>query len=124
MGTRPALPDASNYVEQLRASPDSDETLRLLRLVLTQGDISKATGASMRQVRNWDRVGPIRRRQRFEDRIGYLAEVVATLAEDHSPAGIRQWLRAFNRNLTGRPIEEIADDPEGRVLWVAQHTVV
>lgn len=109
--------------DDLRRSVDTQDLLLLLRqrAGLTQDAIAKATGASLRSVRNWEH-HDIRLRQRNDDRLRYVAEIVATLATTLTPRGITQWLHARNRTLASRrPIDLIPTDTTDQVLAAAHH---
>lgn len=109
--------------DDLRRSVDTQDLLLLLRhrAGLTQDAIAKATGASLRSVRNWEH-HDIRLRQRNDDRLRYVAEIVATLATTLTPRGISQWLHARNRTLASRrPIDLIPTDTTDQVLAAAHH---
>lgn len=99
--------------------------MRLLRgrARLTQQVIATATGASLRSVRNWELLG-VQLRRRHDDRLRYLADVVAVLSGTLTPRGVSQWLNAQNRNLaSARPVDLLADDERAVVLDAARALV-
>ena len=99
----------ANAVKSLdRAVEAGDVVLRLRDYGLTQASIAKATGATVRSVRNWQETSAIRPQN--DERLRELREIVLLLRETLTPRGVGQWLNARNRNLGGRrPIEVLAD---------------
>jgi hypothetical protein len=100
---------SANAVKSLdRAVEAGDVVLRLRDYGLTQASIAKATGATVRSVRNWQETSAIRPQN--DERLRDLREIVLLLREALTPRGVGQWLNARNRNLGGRrPIEVLAD---------------
>jgi hypothetical protein len=100
---------SANAVKSLdRAVEAGDVVLRLRDYGLTQASIAKATGATVRSVRNWQETSAIRPQN--DERLRDLREIVLLLRETLTPRGVGQWLNARNRNLGGRrPIEVLAD---------------
>jgi hypothetical protein len=97
-----------------RAVEAGDVVLRLRDYGLTQASIAKATGATVRSVRNWQETSAIRPQN--DERLRELREIVLLLRETLTPRGVGQWLKARNRNLGGRrPIEVLS---EGRAIAV------
>ena len=91
-----------------RAVEAGDVVLRLRDYGLTQASIAKATGATVRSVRNWQETSAIRPRN--DERLRELREIVLLLRETLTPRGVGQWLNARNRNLGGaRPIEVLSE---------------
>lgn len=91
-----------------RAVEAGDVVLRLRDYGLTQASIAKATGATVRSVRNWQETSAIRPQN--DERLRELREIVLLLRETLTPRGVGQWLNARNRLLGGRrPIEVIAE---------------
>jgi hypothetical protein len=87
-----------------RAVEVGDVVRRLRDYGLTQSAIAKATGATVRSVRNWQVTSAIRPRN--DDRLRDLREIVLILKETLTEKGVGQWLRARNRTLKRRrPIE-------------------
>ena len=75
---------------------------------LTQASIAKATGATVRSVRNRRETSAIR--PRSNERPRELREIVLLLRETLTPPSVRQWLTARNRIPGGRrPIEVLAE---------------
>lgn len=95
--------------ERRAAAPTPLRQVRHLRndLQMTETDLAEATGASTRTVRRWSGAQAALRAPRYADRIDDLHAVVAELEDSLTAKGIRQWLRARNRSLSGarRPIE-------------------
>lgn len=82
--------------------------MRLRDYGLTQASIARATGATVRSVRNWQETSAIRPRN--DERLRELREIVLVLRETLTPRGVGQWLNARNRILGGRkPIEMLAE---------------
>lgn len=91
-----------------RAVEAGDVVLRLRDYGLTQASIARATGATIRTVRNWQETSAIRPRN--DERLRELREIVLLLRETLTPRGVGQWLNARNRLLGGRrPIELLAE---------------
>jgi Protein of unknown function (DUF2384) len=91
-----------------RAVEAGDVVLRLRDYGLTQASIARATGATIRTVRNWQETSAIRPRN--DERLRELREIVLLLRETLTPRGVGQWLNARNRLLGGRrPIEVLAE---------------
>jgi hypothetical protein len=90
-------------------APDPFSSVRYLRrnTKLTEADLADATGASTRTVRRWlaadtDQARDPHAAQQIDD----LRMIVQELEESLTAKGIRQWLRARNRQLDGgRPID-------------------
>jgi len=79
-------------------------------LHLTENDLADATGASTRTVRRWSGAEAELSAPRYAERIDDLHAVVAELEDSLTAKGIRQWLRARNRSLSGaRPIELLCE---------------
>jgi hypothetical protein len=100
---------SANAVKSLdRAVEAGDVVLRLRDYGLTQASIAKATGATVRSVRNWQETSAIRPQN--DERLRDLREIVLLLRETLTPRGVGQWLNARNRNLGGRrPIEVLSE---------------
>ena len=100
---------SANAVKSLdRAVEAGDVVLRLRDYGLTQASIAKATGATVRSVRNWQETSAIRPQN--DERLRELREIVLLLRETLTPRGVGQWLNARNRNLDGRrPIEVLSE---------------
>lgn len=82
--------------------------LRLRDYGLTQASIAKATGATVRSVRNWQETSAIRPQN--DERLRELREIVLLLRDTLTPRGVGQWLNARNRILGGRrPIEVLSE---------------
>lgn len=91
-----------------RAVEAGDVVMRLRDYGLTQASIARATGATVRSVRNWQETSAIRPRN--DERLRELREIVLVLRETLTPRGVGQWLNARNRILGGRkPIEMLAE---------------
>lgn len=91
-----------------RAVEAGDVVLRLRDYGLTQASIARATGATIRTVRNWQETSAIRPRN--DERLRELREIVLLLRETLTPRGVGQWLNARNRLLgRRRPIELLAE---------------
>jgi uncharacterized protein (DUF2384 family) len=91
-----------------RAVEAGDVVLRLRDYGLTQASIAKATGATVRSVRNWQETSAIRPQN--DERLRELREIVLLLRETLTPRGVGQWLNARNRNLGNRrPIEVLSE---------------
>jgi hypothetical protein len=100
---------SSSAVKSLdRAVEAGEVVLRLRDYGLTQASIAKATGATVRSVRNWQETSAIRPQN--DERLRELREIVLLLRETLTPRGVGQWLNASNRLLAGRrPIELLAE---------------
>jgi hypothetical protein len=100
---------SSSAVKSLdRAVEAGDVVLRLRDYGLTQASIAKATGTTVRSVRNWQETSAIRPQN--DERLRELREIVLLLRETLTPRGVGQWLNASNRLLAGRrPIELLAE---------------
>jgi hypothetical protein len=100
---------SSSAVKSLdRAVEAGEVVLRLRDYGLTQASIAKATGATVRSVRNWQETSAIRPQN--DERLRELREIVLLLRETLTPRGVGQWLNARNRLLAGRrPIELLAE---------------
>jgi hypothetical protein len=111
---------SANAVKSLdRAVEAGDVVLRLRDSGLTQASIAKATGATVRSVRNWQETSAIRPQN--DERLRELREIVLLLRETLTPRGVGQWLNARNRNLGGRrPIEVLADGNAAEVRDAAK----
>ena len=111
---------SANAVKSLdRAVEAGDVVLRLRDYGLTQASIAKATGATVRSVRNWQETSAIRPQN--DERLRELREIVLLLRETLTPRGVGQWLNARNRNLGGRrPIEVLADGNAAEVRDAAK----
>jgi hypothetical protein len=83
-----------------RAVEAGDVVRRLRDCGLTQSAIAKATGSTVRSVRNWEATSAIRPRN--DERLRDLREIVLILRETLSEKGVGQWLRARNRTLGNR----------------------
>jgi antitoxin Xre/MbcA/ParS-like protein len=91
-----------------RAVEAGDVVLRLRDYGLTQASIARATGATVRSVRNWQETSAIRPHN--DERLRELREIVLLLRETLTPRGVGQWLNARNRLLGGRrPIEMLGE---------------
>ena len=95
----------ANAAKSLDRAVEAGDVVRRLRdYGLTQSAIAKATGATIRSVRNWEATSAIRPRN--DERLRDLREIVLILRETLTEKGVSQWLRARNRTLNGRrPIE-------------------
>jgi hypothetical protein len=90
-----------------RAVEAGEVVLRLRDYGLTQASIAKATGATVRSVRNWQGTSAIRPQN--DERLRQLREIVLLLRETLTPRGVGQWLNARNRLLDGRrPLDVMA----------------
>jgi hypothetical protein len=100
---------SANAVKSLdRAVEAGEVVLRLRDYGLTQASIAKATGATVRSVRNWQETSAIRAQN--DERLRELREIVLLLKETLTPRGVGQWLNARNRLLGGRrPIEVLSE---------------
>jgi hypothetical protein len=96
---------SANAVKSLDRVVEAGDVVRRLRdFGLTQSAIAKATGATVRSVRNWQATSAIRPRN--DERLRDLREIVLILKETLTEKGVGQWLQARNRTLKGRrPIE-------------------
>jgi transcriptional regulator with XRE-family HTH domain len=96
---------SANAVKSLDRAVEAGEVVRRLRdYGLTQSAIAKATGTTVRSVRNWEATSAIRPHN--DERLRDLREIVLILRETLTEKGVGQWLRARNRTLGGcRPIE-------------------
>ena len=96
---------AANAAKSLDRVVEAGDVVRRLRdFGLTQSAIAKATGATVRSVRNWEATSAIRPRN--DERLRDLREIVLILRETLTEKGVGQWLQARNRTLKGRrPIE-------------------
>ena len=106
-----------------KAPPDIGDTVRYLRreVKLTEVDLADGTGASPRTVRRWLAPNPSQPQDRYETLIDDMRVIVETLSGSLTNKGIRQWLRARNRNLEGaRPIDELREGRFDRVYEAAQ----
>jgi hypothetical protein len=103
------MKSSANAAKNLdRAVEAGDVVLRLRDYGLTQAAIARATGATIRTVRNWQETSAIRPRN--DERLRELREIVLLLRETLTPRGVGQWLNARNRLLGGRrPIEMLAE---------------
>src|SRR3984957_21288050 len=91
-----------------RAVEAGEVVLRLHNYGFTQASIAKATGATVRSVRNWQETSAIRPQN--DERLRELREIVLLLRETLTPRGVGQSLTARNRILGGRrPIEVVAE---------------
>lgn len=92
---------------------------RLRDYGLTQASIAKATGATVRSVRNWQETSAIRPQN--DERLRELREIVLLLRETLTPRGVGQWLTARNRLLGGRrPIEVLSEGHAEKVRVAAK----
>lgn len=100
---------SANPVKSLdRAVEAGEVVLRLRDYGLTQASIAKATGATVRSVRNWQETSAIRPQN--DERLRELREIVLLLRDTLTPRGVGQWLNARNRILGGRrPIEVLSE---------------
>ena len=91
-----------------RAVEAGEVVLRLRDFGLTQASIAKATGATVRSVRNWQETSAIRPQN--DERLRELREIVLLLRDTLTPRGVGQWLTARNRLLGGRrPLDVMAE---------------
>ncbi len=75
---------------------------------ITQAELAKAVGATVRSVQNWT-AGTARPRGKSAERLLDVSQIVKALGEVYRDEGIQIWLRSRNRNLGGnRPIELLA----------------
>lgn len=111
---------SANAVKSLdRAVEAGNVVLRLRDYGLTQASIAKATGATVRSVRNWQETSAIRPQN--DERLRELREIVLLLRETLTPRGVGQWLNARNRTLAGRrPIEVLSDGHANEVRDAAK----
>ena len=108
----------------------SSGTVTYMRIVedltsagITQSELAKAVGASVRSVQNWTS-GAARPRGRSVDRLLDVAQIVKELGEVFRGEGIQIWLRSRNRNLQGRrPIEMIEEGALDEVLAEVDRTI-
>jgi hypothetical protein len=100
---------ATNTANSLDRAVEVGDVVRRLRdYGLTQSAIAKATGATVRSVRNWQETSAIRPRN--DERLRDLREIVLILRDTLTPRGVGQWLTARNRLLGGRrPIEVLSE---------------
>lgn len=93
------------------------------RSVLSQSELARAVGSSVRTVQNWSSGGTSPRgtaAQRLLD----VSHVVNELREAYTDEGVQIWLRARNRNLGGRrPLELLAEDEVDAVLDEVQRVI-
>lgn len=99
------------------ANPTTDATSNVtyMRIVedvtnsgLTQAELAKVVGATVRTVQNWTS-GNTRPRGKSAERLLDVSQIVKALGEVYRDEGIQIWLRSRNRNLGGRrPIELLA----------------
>lgn len=103
------MKSSANVAKNLdRAVEAGDVVLRLRDYGLTQASIARATGATVRSVRNWQETSAIRPQN--DERLRELREIVLLLRETLTPRGVGQWLNARNRLLGGRrPIEMLGE---------------
>ena len=96
---------SANAAKTLDRVVEAGDVVRRLRdYGLTQSAIAKATGATVRSVRNWEATSAIRPRN--DERLRELREIVLILKETLTEKGVGQWMRARNRTLKARrPIE-------------------
>jgi transcriptional regulator with XRE-family HTH domain len=94
-----------NTAKSLDRAVEAGDVVRRLRdYGLTQSAIARATGTTVRSVRNWEATSAIRAHN--DERLRDLREIVLILRETLTEKGVGQWLRARNRTLGGRrPIE-------------------
>lgn len=99
----------ASVVKNLDRAVEAGEVVRRLRdYGLTQASIAKATGATVRSVRNWQETSAIR--PRSDERLRDLREIVLILRDTLTEKGVGQWMRARNRLLGGRrPLEVLAE---------------
>ena len=111
---------SANAVKSLDRAVEAGEVVRRLRdYGLTQASIAKATGATVRSVRNWQVTSAIRPQN--DERLRDLREIVLLLRETLMPRGVGQWLTARNRLLSGRrPIEVLSEGHADKVRDAAK----
>jgi hypothetical protein len=111
---------SANAVKSLDRAVEAGEVVRRLRdYGLTQASIAKATGATVRSVRNWQVTSAIRPQN--DERLRDLREIVLLLRETLTPRGVGQWLTARNRLLGGRrPIEVLSEGHADKVRDAAK----
>lgn len=98
----------------------SDTYVRIVKDVInsgiTQAELAKAVGATVRTVQNWTS-GTARPRGKSAERLLDISQIVEALSEVYRGEGIHIWLRSRNRNLDGRrPLELLADGAFEEVL--------
>jgi hypothetical protein len=111
---------AAQIPKNLDRAVEAGDVVRHLRdYGLTQTAIAKATGATVRSVRNWQETSAIRPRN--DERLRELREIVLVLRETLTPRGVGQWLMARNRLLNGRrPLEVLAEGDAKAVRGAAE----
>jgi uncharacterized protein (DUF2384 family) len=105
------------------AARERDRNVTYMRIVddvtgsvITQGELAKAVGASVRTVQNWTAGGTIPRGS-AEKRLLDVQHVVHQLREVYTDEGVQIWLRSRNQNLGGRrPVELLAAEQVDAVL--------
>ncbi len=109
---------------------DATSSVTYMRIVedvtnsgITQAELAKAVGATVRTVQNWTS-GTARPRGKSVERLLDVSQIVKTLSEVYRDEGIQIWLRSRNRNLGGRrPIELLASGALDEVLAEVDNVV-
>lgn len=107
--------------------PETGTGLTYLRIVeqvtgsgISQGELGRAVGASLRSVQSWA-AGGAAPRGASRERLLDVKFIVEELQDVYTPEGVDIWLHARNRNLGGRrPLELLIDGDSGAVLEEAQ----
>src|SRR5260370_34874465 len=96
---------SANAAKNLDRAVEAGDVVRRLRdYGLTQSAIAKATGTTIRSVRNWEATSAIRPDN--DERLRDLREIVLILREPLSEKGVGQWRQTRNRTRDGRrPID-------------------
>jgi hypothetical protein len=114
---------SANAVKSLdRAVEAGEVVLRLRDYGLTQASIAKATGATVRSVRNWQETSAIRPQN--DERLRELREIVLLLRGTLTPRGVGQWLNARNRLLGGRRPLDVLSERQAKLVRDAANAYV
>ncbi len=90
-----------------RAVQVGDVVAALRPFGIKQRTLAQATGVSVKTIRNWKKTSAIR--ERNEDRLRDVRDLVLILLHALTPRGVGQWFNAHNRLLQGRrPVEALA----------------
>src|ERR1700730_10091018 len=114
------MKSSAHAVRNLDRQVEAGEVVMRLRAYgLHQASIAKATGTTVRSVRNWQETSAIRPQN--DERLRDLREIVLLLKETLTPRGVGQWLTAHNRLLGGRrPIEVLSEGHAEKVRDAAK----
>ena len=97
---------SANAVKSLDRAVEAGEVVRRLRdYGLTQASIAKATGATVRSVRNWQVTSAIRQAGTNQ------VDIITSAAERQSAAEFAR-ARSVRPKLVGEALREIGQDPE------------